>query len=211
MTADTLSLAGKTAFVTGSGRETGIGAAIARALARNGASVAIHYVSDGVKTRAEQVAKDITKDFGTKTTVVQGRLEKPETAKTMVEQILKDLGVDHIDILGMLSVMNLIVKWADDHGTLVNNAAVAYMSPMLHVKPEELEHEFGCNVFGLMYMIQAVVGAGRMPKGGRIINIGSISSKALVPNIMYSASKATTDALTTLWAAEVSIPVLSYL
>ena len=101
MSADTLSLAGKIALVTGSGRETGIGAAIARALARNAASVAIHYASETSKARAEKVANDINKDFGTKTTVVQGGVENHDTAKSMVEQILKAFSVDHIDILGM--------------------------------------------------------------------------------------------------------------
>lgn len=101
MAPDTLSLAGKTALVTGSGRETGIGAGIARALARNGASVAIHYVSDNSKARAEKVAHDIKAEFGTKTTVVQGKLESSDTAESMVKQILKAFGVDHIDILGM--------------------------------------------------------------------------------------------------------------
>jgi NAD(P)-dependent dehydrogenase (short-subunit alcohol dehydrogenase family) len=101
MSADTLSLAGKTALVTGSGRETGIGAGIARALARNGASVAIHHVSEDSKARAEKVALDINKEFGTKTTVVQGGVEKYDTAKNMVEQTLKAFSVDHIDILGM--------------------------------------------------------------------------------------------------------------
>ena len=100
MLSDTLSLAGKTALVTGSGRETGIGAAIARAFARNGASVAIHYVSENSKARAEKVASGINKEFGTKTTVVQGAVENYDTAKIMVEQILKAFGVDHIDILG---------------------------------------------------------------------------------------------------------------
>ena len=100
MSPETLSLAGKTALVTGSGRETGIGAAIARALARNGASVAIHYVSADSKPRAEKVATELSEEFGTKTTIVQGGVENAETAKHMVEQILKDFGVDHIDILG---------------------------------------------------------------------------------------------------------------
>jgi NAD(P)-dependent dehydrogenase (short-subunit alcohol dehydrogenase family) len=102
MPADTLSLVGKTALVTGSGRETGIGAAIARTLARNGASVAIHYASESSKARAEKVAIDISEEFGTKTTVVQGGVENSDSAKTMVEQILKTFDVDHIDILGML-------------------------------------------------------------------------------------------------------------
>ncbi|KAK4894228.1 hypothetical protein LTR27_007596 [Elasticomyces elasticus] len=183
MPADTLSLAGKTALVTGSGRETGIGAAIARAFARNGASVAIHYVSEDSKARAEKVALDISKEFGTKATVVQGGIENEETAKRMVEQILKDLGVDRIDIL-------------------VNNAGAARNTPLLEVKQEQLEYEFSVNVFGVVYMTQAVVGVGRMPKSGRIINIGSIASKMLISPPVYSASKAAMDALTTLWAGE---------
>jgi NAD(P)-dependent dehydrogenase (short-subunit alcohol dehydrogenase family) len=101
MEAKTFSLAGKTALITGSGRENGIGAAIARTLARNGASVAIHYVSEHSKARAEKVATDINQEFGTKTTVVQGGVENFDTAKSMVEQTLKAFDVDHIDILGM--------------------------------------------------------------------------------------------------------------
>ena len=101
MAAETLSLAGKTALITGSGRESGIGAAIARTLARNGASVAIHYVSENSKARAEKLAIDINQEFGTKTTVVQGGVENFDTEKSMVEQTLKAFDVDHIDILGM--------------------------------------------------------------------------------------------------------------
>ncbi|KAK6073239.1 short chain oxidoreductase [Seiridium cupressi] len=132
----------KTALVTGSGKENGIGAAIARALARKGASVAIHYVSEGSKGPAEKGATDIRKEFGTKTTVVQGGVKNYDTAKNMVEQILKAFSVDHIDILG------------------------------------------------------------RMPKDGRIINIGTIASKILVPPPVYGATEAAADALTTLWAGE---------
>lgn len=101
MTADTLSLAGKTALITGSGRENGIGAAIARTLARNGASVAIHHVSEQSKARAEKVAADIAQEFGTKTTVVQGSVAISSNAKRMVQETLEAFGVDHIDILGM--------------------------------------------------------------------------------------------------------------
>jgi hypothetical protein len=75
----------------------------------------------------------------------------------------------------------------------------------LEVKEEQLEYEFVVNVFGVIYMTQAVVGVGRMPKGGRIVNIGSIASKVLVAPPVYGATKGATDALTTLWAAEVSL------
>lgn len=213
MPADTLSLAGKTALVTGSGRETGIGAAIARALARNGASVAIHYVSEGSKARAEKVAMDISQEFGTKTTVVQGGVENPDAAKSMVEQILRAFGVDHIDILGMSWAAGVFFlffpgRWTRDERlmylALVNNAGAARNTPLLEVKGEQLEYEFAVNVFGVIYMTQAVVGVGRMPQGGRIINIGSIASKVLVPPPVYGATKAAMDALTAFWAGEVS-------
>ncbi|GAD93127.1 short-chain dehydrogenase, putative [Paecilomyces variotii No. 5] len=127
--AETFSLAGKTALVTGSGKENGIGSAIARALARNGASVAVHYASEHSKARAEKVAVDINREFGTKTTVVQGRVENYETGKSMVKQILSDLSADHIDIL-------------------VNNAATSCNVPLMEVTAEQLEYEFGVNVFG---------------------------------------------------------------
>lgn len=101
MGAETFSLAGKFALVTGSSKEHGIGAAIARSLARNGAAVAIHYVSESSKAKAEGVAANITREFGTKTTVVRGAVEEAGTARTIVEAALKGLDTDHIDILGM--------------------------------------------------------------------------------------------------------------
>lgn len=97
---ETLSLLGKTAIITGSGRETGIGAAIARALARNGANVAIHYVSESSKARAEKVAGDIEREFGTKTVVVRGGVESLDNAEGMVRDVLEGLGVERVDILG---------------------------------------------------------------------------------------------------------------
>jgi hypothetical protein len=101
---DTLSLAGKTALITGSGRENGVGAAIARGFARNGAAVAIHYVSEGSKPRAEKVAASIANEFGAKTTVVHGSVSDYKTTREMVSGVLKGLDVDHINILGKLYV-----------------------------------------------------------------------------------------------------------
>jgi NAD(P)-dependent dehydrogenase (short-subunit alcohol dehydrogenase family) len=81
----------------------------------------------------------------------------------------------------------------------------------MDVRQEQLEHDFAVNVFGTIYMTQAVVTVGRMSQGGRVINIGSIMSKVLRPPMapaVYGVTKAATDALTTLWAGEVSIPLL---
>ena len=100
MAPDSLSLAGKTALITGSGRENGVGAAMARAFAKNGAAVAIHYVSAGSKSRAEKVAADIAREYGNKTTVVHGSVSDYKTTREIVAQALKGLGAEHIDILG---------------------------------------------------------------------------------------------------------------
>ncbi|OIW28752.1 short chain dehydrogenase reductase [Coniochaeta ligniaria NRRL 30616] len=184
MGADTLSLAGKFALVTGSSKEHGIGAAIARGLARNGASVAIHYVSESSKISAEGVAANITKEFGTKTTVVRGAIEEAGTAKTIVEDTLKGLNTDHIDIL-------------------VNNAGGGDSKPLMDITPEQLQHEFGLNVYGTIYLTQAVVGIGKMPQGGRIVNVSSIASKLGLDGVtVYSAAKAAQDSITASLAGE---------
>jgi NAD(P)-dependent dehydrogenase (short-subunit alcohol dehydrogenase family) len=99
MTPDTLSLAGKVAIVTGSGRENGIGAAIANALARNGAAVTINYVSDSSAPRPAAVAKKI-QDAGGRATVVKASVVSPEDGQRLVSETLKAFGTDHIDILG---------------------------------------------------------------------------------------------------------------
>lgn len=88
---------------------------------------------------------------------------------------------------------------------LVNNQAAASSTPLVEVEADELEHTFGVLVLGVIYMTQAVVGVGKMPRGGRIVNIGSSASKLLVPSVAYTAAKAAQDALTTLFAGEVSL------
>lgn len=210
MTADTLSLKGKTALITGSGRENGIGAAIARAFARNGAAVAIHYASESSKTRAEKVAADISREFGTKTTVVQGAVEKASNATKMVKETLEGLGASHIDILGTYLVklqilLNETWTWLIIGCDSVNNAGYGNPKTLTEATPESLEAEFGINVFGPIYLTQAVIGIGKMPRGGRIINVGSIASK-LGPEVsaVYGAAKAAQDSLTASWAGQVS-------
>ena len=102
MAPDTLSLAGKTAMITGSGRENGIGAAIAKGFARNGAAVALHYVSQESKARAEKLAASIAAEFSVKTTIVSGSVSDQQATKNMVRAALEGLDSDHIGILGKL-------------------------------------------------------------------------------------------------------------
>jgi NAD(P)-dependent dehydrogenase (short-subunit alcohol dehydrogenase family) len=75
----------------------------------------------------------------------------------------------------------------------------------MEITPEQLQHEFALNVFGTIYLTQAVVEAGKMPKGGRIINVSSIAAKLGLEGVtVYSAAKAAQDSLTASLAGEVS-------
>lgn len=80
---------------------------------------------------------------------------------------------------------------------------------LLTATREDLVREFDVNVFGTTLMTQAAVIHGKIPSGGRIINVGSIASKLLpTPQGIYNASKCAQDATTTQWAAEVRHPPL---
>jgi len=98
---DSLSLIGKIAIITGSGKENGIGAAMALTLARAGARVAINYVSDSTAPRAVEVMAKIEAAAGKGSVVViQADVGTPEGAKKLVNEALEKLNVDHVDILG---------------------------------------------------------------------------------------------------------------
>ncbi|KAF5548367.1 hypothetical protein FPHYL_9982 [Fusarium phyllophilum] len=181
MAIDSLSLEGKIAIVTGSGRENGIGAAIAITLARHGAAVTIHYVSDSVTERAHAIAKRIRADGG-EATVVQSSIETPEGAQYLVDETLRAFKTDHIDIL-------------------INNAGVPLFGETLEVTPTQLTEVLDVNVKGAIFVAQAVVPI--ISPGGRIVNISSIASKLgdnYIP--IYGASKAALDSLTWSWAKE---------
>lgn len=99
MPPDTLSLEGKVAIVTGSGRENGIGAGIAAALARNGARVAINYVSDSTAPRAAEVVNRIESQGG-RVVAIQADVSTSEGASKLVRETAKAFDTEHIDILG---------------------------------------------------------------------------------------------------------------
>ncbi|WQF76639.1 Putative short-chain dehydrogenase/reductase SDR, NAD(P)-binding domain superfamily [Colletotrichum destructivum] len=180
---DTFSLTSKVAIVTGSGRENGIGAAIARALARNGSALAIHHVSEASASRAQAVAQGIVSEGG-QACVVQADITSPAGAKKLVAETMRAFGVDKVDIL-------------------VNNAGICVGGDLLDATPEQMLAEFNLNTFAPLYMVQAVVKEGRMPRGGRIINIGTVASKLGHRGVAgYGASKAAEDSMTEALAGE---------
>lgn len=202
MTPDTFDLTGKVAIVTGSGRENGIGAAIVRALARNGAAVTINHVSESSGARAQKFAAQIRSEGG-KVTVIAADVTTPEGAEKLAKGTLEAFGVDHIDILGMSAwgaprsiVVMLIERFP------VNNAGSGDLHDTLEMSQQAIDKCFNVNLFAAIHMVRSTVP--HMPPGGRIINISTIVWKmGMSVASMYCAAKAGLDALTMAWAQEV--------
>lgn len=163
------SLQGKVALVTGASK--GIGAAIARELAARGAAVAVNY--SGSKAAAENVVAEI-KNAGGTAIAVQANLADPESIGPLVEKTAKQLGP--IDVL-------------------VNNAGIYDFSPIESVTPEQFTRQFNLNVLGLLLTTQAALGH-FSPRGGSIINIGSVAASGVPGASVYSGTKGAVNSIT---------------
>src|SRR5580693_16069 len=160
-------LTGKVAVVTGASK--GIGAAIAKALAAEGASVVVNYASS--KAGADTVVAAITAANG-KAVAVRGDVSKPAEAQGIIDAAIQNYG--RLDIL-------------------VNNSGVYEFAP-LEAFTEEIFHRlFNINVLGLLLTTQAAVK--HLGEGGSIINIGSVASRVTPPNSsVYTGTKGAVDA-----------------
>src|SRR5437588_10688530 len=156
-------LAGKVALVTGGSR--GIGAAIAKRLAADGATVAITYVKDA--GAASAVVEAIELDGG-KAIAIQADAADVEAVKAAVEKTVATFG--RLDVL-------------------VNNAGTAIPKTFEETTREELDRVLDINVRGVFIATQAALK--HMKSGGRIIMIGSsVGERVLVPGLVpYSATK----------------------
>ena len=169
-------LADKVAIVTGASK--GIGAAIAKHLAAEGASVVVNYASG--KADAERVVADIAKNGG-KAIAAQANVAKQSDIDRLFSETKKAFG--RLDIL-------------------VNNAGIYEFAPIEQVTETHFHKQFDTNVLGLILASQAAVkyfdGA-----GGSIVNISSVAATATPPNTaVYSATKAAVDAVTRALAKE---------
>lgn len=163
-------LEGKVALVTGASK--GIGAAIAREFGARGAAVAVNY--SGSKAAAENTVAQIAAAGG-KAIAVQANLTDPHSIGPMIEKIVSELGPISI---------------------LVNNAGVYEFGPLEQITPEHFHKQFDLNVLGLLLTTQAAV-AKFNPRGGSVINIGSVVGKMAFPNgAVYSATKGAVDSIT---------------
>jgi NAD(P)-dependent dehydrogenase (short-subunit alcohol dehydrogenase family) len=163
-------LEGRVALVTGGSR--GIGAAIARRLARDGAAVAFTYATATDKARA--VAKQIDADGG-RVLVIQADSADPGAVTRAVEQTVRDLG--RIDIL-------------------VNNAGIFAGGPLEEMTVDQADRLWAVDVRAVFAASQAA--ARHMTEGGRIISIGSaLAERVPVPGLtLYAMCKAALTGLT---------------
>ncbi|MFI8852110.1 SDR family oxidoreductase [Streptomyces sp. 891-h] len=165
-----LPLSGKAALVTGGSR--GIGAAIARRLAADGADVALTYVS--AEGRAKEVAEDI-RATGRRALVVQADSASATDPVEAVHRTAREFG--RLDIL-------------------VNNAGIFPNGPLADVTLEEIDRTLAIHVRAALLGAQAAVG--HMKDGGRIVTIGSnLADRVPRPGItLYAASKSALSGLT---------------
>lgn len=171
-------LAGKVALVTGGSR--GIGAAIARELAAQGADVALSYAASADK--AEAVAKDLRED-GVRAKAFKADQADAKQVEALVNTVAKEFG--RLDIL-------------------VNNAGVFAGAPVHDVTADRmaLERLFAVNVTGVVAAVRAAVP--HMGEGGRIITIGSVAGDESPWEGVadYSATKAAVAAYARGWARD---------
>jgi 3-oxoacyl-[acyl-carrier protein] reductase len=153
----------KVALVTGGSR--GIGAAIAKRLAADGANIAITYTKGA--DAAAAIVKEIEK-LGRKAIAIQADAGDSTAVKNAVDKTAKDFG--RLDIL-------------------VNNAGTGFPKPFIEATLEELHRVIDINFRGLMITTQAALKY--IPDNGRIINIGScVGERNFTPGLTpYAATK----------------------
>ena len=165
----------KVAVVTGASK--GIGAAIAKALAAEGASVIVNYASS--KAGADATVDAIQKAGG-QAVAVQGDVSKANEAQGIIDAAIKHYG--RLDIL-------------------VNNSGVYAFGALEDITEAEFHRMFGTNVLGLLLTTQAAVK--HLGEGGSIINIGSVVSRITPPgSAVYTGTKGAVDAITGVLARE---------
>jgi 3-oxoacyl-[acyl-carrier protein] reductase len=171
-------LTGKVAIVTGASK--GIGSAIAKSLASEGASVIVNYASS--KAGADAVVRAIT-NTGGKAVAVRGDVSKATDAQGLIDAAIKNFG--RLDIL-------------------VNNSGVYEFSPIDSFTEEQFHKIFNTNVLGLLLITQAALP--HLGEGASIINIGSVVSSLTPPNsTVYSGTKGAVDAISEVLAKELGV------
>jgi len=173
-----MKLENKTAIVTGASK--GIGAAIAKGLAAEGAKVVVNYMHS--ETGANQVVAEIAANGGTALAL-------------------------QADVSNEADIMRLFDETAKAFGSLdilVNNAGIYNYEPIEEISVATVHEQFNINVLGPLLTIREAVKLFGS-KGGNIINISSAASNlAMATGSVYSATKAALDTITVALSKEFS-------
>jgi len=168
-------LNGKVAVVTGASK--GIGAAVAKSLAAQGASVVVNYSSS--KQGADQVVAEIIRGGG-KAVAVGGDVSKKAEAQGIIEAAIRNYR--RLDIL-------------------VNNSGIYEFAPIEDLTEDHFHRQFNINVLGLLLTTQAALK--HLTEGGSIINISSAITSVTPPaTAVYTGTKGAVDAITRVLANE---------
>jgi len=156
-------LEGKKTLITGA--DSGIGRAVALAYAREGADVAVVYLSE--KAEAQETER-LVKAEGRECLLIETDISKPGCCRKLVADVAKAFG--QIDVL-------------------VNNAAhQASFKSVEEIPDEEWELTFATNISAMFYIVKAALP--HMKPGGAIINTASINADAPSPNLLpYATTK----------------------
>jgi len=172
-------LSGRTALVTGASR--GIGRAIARRLARDGATVAVHYHSQA--DAANATVTEIVAAGGT-AFVIQADLSAPGGATSLAKLFTAELTERYA---------------APGFDILVNNAGLSKRATIEEITEDDFELLLQTNLKSPFFLIKALLP--HLRTGGRIINISSMGTRAAFPAMAaYAPAKAGLEALTRLLA-----------
>ncbi|MDO6385943.1 3-hydroxybutyrate dehydrogenase [Uliginosibacterium sp. 31-12] len=163
-----MTLKGKVALVTGS--TSGIGLGIARALAAQGATIALNGLGEPVAI--EKIRSELATEFGVSVSFVGGDLTKTEAVEAMIRSVERAHG--SLDIL-------------------VNNAGMQHVSPIEDFPPEKYDLIVALNLSATFHAIRLAVPGMKKRGWGRIINIAS--AHALVASPFKSAYVATKHAV----------------
>jgi len=174
-----ITLKGKTALITGSGR--GIGKEIAAKFAKAGADVCI---SDIDLATAQATAEEISKEYGVKAIALAANVAKEDEVNELVKKFIEEFG--KIDIL-------------------VNNAGITKDGLVIDMKEDDWDAVLNINLKSAFLCTKAATRPMLKARSGRIINIASISGQIGLPGqANYSASKAGMIGLTKAVAKEVA-------
>ncbi len=172
-------LKNRVAIVTGAGR--GIGAAVAKGLAGEGAAVVVNYSRSAAA--AEAVVEEI-RAAGGRAEPVQADVSELASHGPLISAALDRFG--RLDIL-------------------VNNAGIEFREPFLEAKPENWDRTFGVNLKGVYFLSQQAARSMRQSGGGKILNISSIHDDVPIRNLsIYSITKGGMKMLTKSLAFELA-------